>query len=206
MNKLMAQISMGEGPDILVLHRDETLTLQEQGALADLTELLPKELLDQIFPGVLRQGSTDDGRLWAVIPEAGASTLVVLEELWPEDTWTYRDVMRLIEEREKAGEPTVWLSGQNVTSRQLLYFLAIRDVEIGGSDLVDREEKQCYFNTEEFVRLLEFCRKQGRPMQPYENVPTEEHAAQLRDGSALAYQLYGDLNVFSHRLAALGDG
>jgi ABC-type glycerol-3-phosphate transport system substrate-binding protein len=114
--------------------------------------------------------------------------------------------MRLIEEREKAGEPTVWLSGQNVTSRQLLYFLAIRDVEIGGSDLVDRKEKQCYFNTEEFVRLLEFCRKQGRPMQPYENVPTEEHAAQLRDGSALAYQLYGDLNVFSHRLAALGDG
>ena len=150
-----------------MLHQDEMLVLQDKGALADLTELLAGELLDQVFSGVIRQGSTDDGRLWAVIPEAGASTLVVLEELWPEDTWTYRDVMRLIEEREKTGEPTVWLSGQNVTSRQLLYFLAIRDVEIGGSDLVDRKEKQCYFNTEEFVRLLEFCRKQGRPMQPY---------------------------------------
>ncbi|MCI9278857.1 MAG: extracellular solute-binding protein [Lachnospiraceae bacterium] len=206
MNKLMAQISVGEGPDILVLHQDEMLVLQDKGALADLTELLAGELLDQVFSGVIRQGSTDDGRLWAVIPEAVANTLVVSEELWPEDSWTYKDVMRLIEEREEAGEPAVWLTGQNMDSGMLLYYLVIRDVEGGSSDLVDREKKKCYFDTEEFVGLLEFCRKHGRPLQPYEDVSLEEHAAQLRDGSALAYSLYGSLKGFSHAMTAFGDG
>lgn len=206
LNRIMAQISMGEGPDMLLLHRDEMLALQDEGALADLTGLLPKELLDQVFPGVLQYGGTDDGRLWAVICEARVTTLVVSEELWPEDTWTYRDVMGLVEEREAAGEPVAWLSGQDMTPDDLLYFLAIMDVEAGGSSLVDREEKQCYFDTEEFVQLLEFCRKHGKARPPFETISEEEQAAQVHEGSALAYHLYGDLQGFSRAMTALGDG
>lgn len=205
MNKLMAQLSVGQGPDILILHRDEMLLLQDKGALADLSELLPQELLDQIFPAVLGYGMAD-GRLWGIAYSARINTLAVSEELWQEETWTFRDVMRLVEEREAAGEPAAWLSGQDVSPDNLLYYLAIKDVAAGGSSLVDMEQKQCYFDTKEFVRLLEFCRKQGKISDSYEHIPPEEHAAQIHAGDALAYPIYGSLAEFSYAMAALGDG
>ncbi len=205
MNKLMAQLSVGQGPDILILHRDEMLLLQEKGALADLSELLPQELLDQIFPGVLQYGMAN-GRIWGLAYEAGIDTLLISEDLWKGDTWTARDVMGLMEEREAVGEPVAWLSGQEVSPDSMLYKLAIQDVEAGTSSLVDMEGKQCRFDTEEFVRILEFCREHGQNAGSYEHISSKEHADQIHNGGALAYSVSGNLADFSEAMTALGDG
>ena len=42
-NQVMAQILLGEGPDILIVNRGQLETFQEKGVLADLSGIVPGE-------------------------------------------------------------------------------------------------------------------------------------------------------------------
>lgn len=189
--RFAAQLIAGEGPDMLVMRREDLEVLQAKGALAELTQFLPEEVSGQIFPGVLEAG-TVDGKLYGIATQCSVNTLAVSESLWQNKTWDYTDILSLMEAGEAAGSgPRSVLGGYS--SENLLGILANISIGAGKSSLVDEKAGKCYFDTEEFVELLEFCKKYG--MEPDRDAGGEE---MIRFCS-------GDLVSFSMRKAELGD-
>lgn len=204
LNQLMAQITNGEGPDLLLLKNRQVKPLQENGALAELYGRLPEELTENIFPGILQYGMVGEG-LYGIAVSAGVSTMAVSEEFWKEDTWTFQNVMDVMKDREESGSPFSGVcSGQ--TSDDLLYQLVLKDVAAGTSSLVDMEKKLCCFNGEDFRQVLEFCRKYGVEPGNGKYVSQEERMADIHGGEVLAMFCGGNLAVFSSTMSELGEG
>lgn len=199
LNKLAAQIQQGQGPDLIVGPLE---SLQSQGIAADLTQLLPRELLDNIFKGVLQE-NTIDGRLYGISISASPSTIAVSRNVWQGDTWTPEDVMRLMESGGEDGKGFKSFMGGE-SSGQLLYYLAEKDIMAGKSSLVDFEKKQCYFDSEYFIRILEFCKKHGAETNSYAG---GNRIDEMRSGKRLAGVVggAGNLRSFTMDLEALGD-
>lgn len=207
LNRLMAQMSSGGGPDILVLHRSQLETLQDSGVLADLSGALSEELQEQIFASVLRQGSIGDG-LYGIAREVSIGTLLVPENVWDGETWSFQDVLALMEERERRGEPYDRCISMNysLTAEQMLFELALLDVGGEASSLVDLEQRKCYFNTPEFIGLLEACKKYGEKADSGDYMSDEECLEEVQSGKALARSVTGNLKSFSRYMAMFGEG
>ncbi len=190
--RLAVQLASGEGPDMLVLRREQLEILQKKGVLAELTQLLPEEVLEQIFPGVLEAGSID-GTLYGIAAECGVNTLAVSRDLWQKDTWDYPDIIAFMEQNGVSGGEVKRIFG-DMNAGKLLELLAIISIHAGTSSLVDEETGKCGFDTEEFAELLEFCKRYG--------------AASGRDpgGESQVYWIGGNLVSFSQQMADLGEG
>lgn len=202
LNRLMTRLSAGETPDLFLIQREELILLQDKGVLAELQDLLPKELLGQIFPGALQYGTVED-KLYGVTTEVNVETLIVSGDVWQGETWSYKDVMGLMEEQGDAGGFECVFGRE--TPDKLLYHLAIRDIRAGNSSLVDEEKKECYFDSEEFVKILEFCRKYGKDADMIEYMDFQEQVEAMRSGKMLAMYTGGTLQDFSRTMSALGD-
>lgn len=200
--RLAARMTAGEKPDLFWVSSEHLKVLQDKGALADLQELLPGELLEQIFPGVLQAGRVGN-RLCGIANEAYVDTIVVSKDIWPGETWSLRDVMMLAEGENAAGDFTGVLGGE--TQELLLIDLVLRDIMAGRSSLVDREGKECRFDSEEFIKALEFCKKYGLASEDRDKMTFEEIMEGLHNGNILAYRVAGDLKGFSRTMAELGD-
>lgn len=210
LNRLLADISQGRGPDILVLSRKTLEIFQDNGALAELSGSLPEETAEQIFDSVLRQGRVGDG-LYGVAWEARVDTLLVPETVWQEDTWRVEDVLSLLDERQAQGDPYErWLSiSYSLTAEQMLYDLGLKGIENTEervSALVDMEQGKCFFDTPEFVRLLENCKEYGEVSGSREYMDWAQRLTEVGDGSALALPCNGDLKGFSSAMASCEDG
>lgn len=203
MNRLMADMTAGEKPDLFFMQADKLSILRDKGLLAELQELLPEELREQIFPGVLRSGMVED-RLYYMALEASVNTVAVSEAVWPDETWSFRDVMALVEGEDAAGE-YIGVFGEE-TREMLLYDLVLRDIASGNSSLADRESKECRFDSEEFIRILEFCKKYGLAPEHSDEMTTADIMEEIHKGTILAYRIEGDLQGFSRIMAAMGDG
>lgn len=205
LNRLMAQMTMGEGPDILMLSRDQLEILQDKGALASLSDAVPRELQEQIFKGVLLSG-TIGNELYGIGSDVSVSTLLVSKEVWNEETWTFQDVLAIMEEREKSGNPYdrfISLS-YSMTAENMLFNLALFEVGKENSSLVDLEQGKCYFDTPEFIGLLEACRKYGEAPGS-RSLTKDEQIAEMKNGKALVYPANGNLASFSRDMAMFGD-
>lgn len=203
-NRVLAELSSGKGPDILLVGREQLSILQGKGVLADLSKVLPEEEQEQIFAPVL-QATTIEGKLYGLSFEAQTGTQYVSDEVWQRDTWRCIDVLSLIEEREKAGKPIKRLSSMYCacTPEQTLYELV--GVNIGDSPFVDLQMGSCRFETEEFYRVLELCKKYGEE-ESDNYFSVEEQIAELKDGETLMLSGGYGLQAFSREMAMLGDG
>lgn len=201
--RLMARLTAGEKPDLFFVDSGDLEILQDKGALADLQELLPGDLREQIFPGVLKSGMVGD-KLCGIADQVYVSTVAVSEDVWPEETWSFRDVMALVEGENAVGDFTGVFGGE--TREMLLYDLVLRDVAAGHSFLVDREAKECRFDSEEFIKILEFCKKYGLVSERRDEMTSGEIIEEIHNRKILAYRVEGDLQRFSKAMAELGDG
>lgn len=204
MTRLVAELSTGGGPQMLVLRRDELLMLQEKGALADLTGVLPEETVSQIYDGVLQNGMVDGG-LYGITCEASINTLMVSKQVWEQESWTYDDVINLIREREKAGKPVDrFATGSYETSMySTLYNLALRDIP--ASPFLDAQGQSGSYNSREFMELLELCKKYGKYRAGDIFFDESEQKQELEEQRALVYVVSGNLVDFSNACALLGD-
>ena len=201
MNKLFTEVSEGKGPDILVLNRENVLSFYYAGALSDLSTVLTKDTKEQIFPGVLDYG-TVDGKLVGLTCEATVDTLFIANEIWKDERWNSQDVLELIRSREKAGAPIERVVASSVTPYQMLVDLALKDITNSG--FVNPYTKTCSFDSEEFIMLLEHCKKYGKEATgDYKD--TDELLAELKEGKCLAYGISGNLVQFSIVKAMLGE-
>lgn len=207
MNRIMAQLLSGKGPDVLIMNGIQLETFQEKGVLAELSDLIPGETREQIFGCVLRQGSIGE-ELYGIADQVTVSTLLVSKKVWAGKSWSAREVLELLEERERRGEPVErWISqGSPLTADHMLYNLVLLDVGEDGSWPVDLKQRKCFFDTPEFIRLLEACKKYGEAPEVGGSLSEEERLAELSAGKALAFPAEGDLKGFSHAMTLCGEG
>lgn len=202
MNKLFTEVSEGKGPDILVLNRSDLISFYNAGALSDLSTVLTNDVKDQIFPGVLDYG-TIDGALVGITCEATIDTLFISNEIWSDESWTPQDALELVTSRVKAGYPIERVVASSITPYQMLNDLVLKDITNSG--FVNPDIKKCSFDSEEFVMLLEHCKKYGKEATDSSYKDADERLTDLNDGKCLVYGVSGNFIRFSSVKAMLGE-
>lgn len=178
-NRTMAEFAAGKGPDILCLRAgDERLqTLYEKGILADLTGLVPKEILDQVFPGVLEAGSVN-GSLVGLGVSGMARVMVASDKLWQQDSWTVEDIMGIAEAHPEL-EGLLLLEDGKASPSTILYWMGLQHME--NSPFVDFGTRESHFGEARFQNFLELVKTYGEAP-----VPSEDTGTLIKEGRCIA--------------------
>lgn len=184
-DKILTEIIAGKGPDLI---RPEILGLEiavEKGIVEDLTPYLEKsENIDRedLYEGVLEE-YTIDNKLVCIPPSFDIMAPCGLaSELGTEPGWTIEEFMDYIESHRGA---TIYAGSSVGDSRLYLIGNYVNSVQ---DKLVDYTNKQAYFDTEEFHKIMEYAKG-------YETLYDNEidhHDAQsvgekMREGKILLY-------------------
>lgn len=94
--RVLADLSSGNGPDLMYVSLEDMRMLEEKGALLDMRELLPEARVEEMLPGAVEIG-TIDGKFVGIPMQVEAYTLMVARDTWSEDSWTLEDIIRLME-------------------------------------------------------------------------------------------------------------
>ncbi len=154
-DRVLIELSQGKGPDLLFVPLEDMYLLGEKGLLLDMRELIPGELWQELLPGALEIG-TVDRRLLGMPAAVSARTLAVAGDIWPEDTWRLEDVIGLMEEGKLTGaiRPIPhYMMGKYLTPAFTV--MELLNYSLADSFLIDWENRECHFEDERFVRLLE---------------------------------------------------
>lgn len=204
-NRILAEMTVGKGPDILYVSREDMMLLQENGMLLDLADMISEEVREQLIPGVLELGSVN-GELVGLVPEVNFSTVGVSRSLWDREGWTVEDFM------EQVGKKEDWqylfdFSGSSAGGRY--FFNNIIPGQLESLSLLDLEAGTCDFKNEKFIRILEFCKKYSSLEYQEGEVrwDRDESARKLREGESAAdvRHLYGGLTEFTDIMERYGD-
>lgn len=173
--RLSAEVAAGNGPDLMLMTREEMMALQKIGALAPLDSFLDEKALSSMLSGIWEAGSVD-GELYGVASEQAVAVLITSDALWPEDSWTVRDILDIYDRGEMQG----LIYGYGSKPQDALEIL------IGGmtgdNPFCDMDRGESHFESEEFIRLLEICKQYGNT----EGVSQDEAIGLLAEGKYLA--------------------
>ena len=170
--RAMAELMAGDGADLYLVSEADMKILYEQGALADLTGVLPLDVEKCIFPGVL-EGGMIDGRQIGLTPEATATIALVSNELWSENSWTLEEALHLIETNAQLEYLLVDRNYNNGASN-ILYNVFLQN--LNNSPFLNLEEGTCNFDNPLFIRLLKHVKEYGS-FRKWESDPLEEGIA-----------------------------
>lgn len=154
-NRIMAEMTAGKGPDMLLLTRDEAALLAEKGYLDDLSDLIPEDTRAAMIPSVLELG-TLYGKLAAITPQVEFSTMITGDRTWKKDSWNIFEFKELVESRDDLEIPVSYFD-RNL-SFYSLYWWMFGD-SMANSPLLDLEQGISHLDSEEYVEILELCRK-----------------------------------------------
>ena len=154
-NRIMAQLAAGRGPDLMWVTREDMEILQKKGALMDLCQVISEETLAQIFPGVLADGIIDD-TLYGLYFDGTPCTYLVSNNIWPDESWNVEDIYDILDRENNLRDITP-SSKSSVLSN---FFLE----NLGGVPFIDLDAKESYFNSREFIRLLEYVNEYNTNM------------------------------------------
>lgn len=198
--RTMAELASGQGPELMIVSKDDMHILAEKGALMDMSELIPEDIQEQLFPGV-RQIGTVDGQWVGITDSVFCHTLMTADSLWSEDDWTVSEMLDLADSRDDWGD---WiLSFFDTKPNYNWLFEWGFATSIGDSPFLDLENGISYFNGEEFIRALEFCKKYGQPNNAVVEDYEELYHMLLEEKSlAQVVYLYDGLHSFSKKMAS----
>ncbi len=152
-DRIFAQLSQGQGPDLLFVSQEDLYLLAEKELLLNIEEFIPEELRKKLLTGALELG-TIDGRLMGMPASVEAESLVIAADTWPEDSWRLEDVVTLMENgRLKGAFYTPDVMNGNYTAPPMTV-LDLTKRSLGDSVLINRSAAKSYFNGELFLRLL----------------------------------------------------
>lgn len=188
-NRIMAQITSGKGPDLMLVSAEDMVILAEKGALLDLAELIPEETMQQLFPCVIQDG-TVDGKMVGLTTQLMIDTMITADAAWSGESWTLEEFLQLQEEHE-------W---ERPVREYLVYIDPMRCLkallpDLSHSQFLDIEAGTVRFDSEEFIKILEICKQyEGREQKDVEWELTERLLAQ--EYAARQYWIM-DLDGFS---------
>ncbi len=146
--KLEMQLMRGEGPDLIEVQALNVDNLAAKGAIEDLTQYY--ESSDVISSGEILEAVREAGRMMGkdmvVIPAFFLDTMLSRERVEADD-WT---PLRFLETVQ--GDASLIFPAPSQEAA-LWYCMG---VSLGGH-FVDYEKRECYFDSEEFYRVLEGC-------------------------------------------------
>lgn len=182
-SNLLNQIAAGDIPDMMIVYPDTMQLLYEKGILADMTDMIPGDLKEQIFDCVWNAG-TIDGKLVGLTTSLYANSMLVSDEIWPEETWTLEDMLTLADTSDSDTLlGLIPLYGYRPDPTDALLLLALRNID---SALVDWDTGTCHFDSDLFRSLLEYCKNTPIPESSTDfDDPTPVRAVQ--SGEYLAY-------------------
>ena len=204
-DRVMAELAAGKGPDVLFVTREDMTLMQEKGMLCDLSDMIPQETRDVLIPGVLELG-TVNGQLVGLVPEAHFETMVTPVQIWEGDGWSLEELLEALESREDwecpVNQSGVWLDGLS-----MVYFLLF----YADTSFWDLEQGPCRFDSQEFVHILEVCKKYGSESSVGQRAEVrydrDGRSRLLREGETAAeiLHLYGGLESYSSERERLGE-
>lgn len=211
-DRTMAELAAGKGPEIMFVSEDDLHILAEKGALMDLSEVIDEDIREQFLPGVLTLGTIDG--IWVGAPvDVFYKTLMISDALWPGDRWKVSDMLDFAESRDSWGE---WILSEITLGDRLIGLPLVppdssRLFEIGflqslgDSPFMDVENGISYFNSEEFIRVMEFCKEYGYTGNITADV--DSVAAMLGEGRTIAQfvDLYLGIIDFSREMSSHGN-
>lgn len=154
--RVLADLSSGNGPDLMYVSLEDMRILEEKGALLDMGELLPEARVQEMLPGAVEIG-TVNGKLVGIPVNVQAGTLMVSRDTWSKDSWTLEDLIDLMESGELEGGIFHGMGGQ----QNIHYFYPVGtmncllEYSLADSFLIDWEKRESHFDDGRFLRLLE---------------------------------------------------
>lgn len=204
-NRILAEMTVGKGPDILYVSREDMILLQDKGMLLDISDMISEEVREQLIPGVLELGCTG-GELVGLVPEVNFKTVGTSRQTWDQDGWTVEEFIERIEEKED------WEYLFDYWGRAaggIYFFNYIIPVQLESLSLLDLEQGTCDFNSEKFIHILQFCKKYASREQREGDAfwDSAESARKLVEGESAAevVNMYGGMTVFSRIMGEYGD-
>lgn len=152
--RALADLAAGKGADIYYIPIDDLEMLYEKGALADLSEMLPEEYREVIFPGALELGIID-GKLIGCAPDASVKTLVADRTMWPENHWTIKEALAL---QERNQEEEYYLLDSYFRRDGYGDNLQLYMYNLADSPFLDLDEGTCDFTNPLFIQVLELIK------------------------------------------------
>ena len=188
--RMLADLTNGQGADILFVNREDLYMLQEKGAIVDLTLLLSEETLSNLLPGVIELG-TVDGTLAGMPPLVYGEALYVSKKDWAKPTWSVEEFMEFISQQDKQYAWIRYYNGYNGScdGHSVMYLMGLESLE--GMGLIDLKTGTVGLTDGRHEELLEFCKRYGQETSFSE----EELADCLKEHRASGY-LGGFLNDY----------
>mgnify|MGYP002423340005 CR=1 FL=1 len=155
-DRIFAQLSQGQGPDLLFVSREDLYLLAEKGLLLNIEDFLSEELREKLLPGALELG-TIDGQLMGMPASVNTEVLTISADTWTEDSWSLEDVVTLMENgRIKGALYTPYSMNSNYFAppATVLYLLGT-----SYAGLIDWPAGKSHFNDDLFLRLLKVTQK-----------------------------------------------
>ena len=158
--RLSAEMAAGKVPDVMVLEYGQMALLQGLGILEPLDGYLDQEIVDAMISGI-RETCYIDGELYGVAAEVIPACLLTSDLIWKKDNWTLQDIYEIIDSRE--------LEGLVVSDRvypdncgPLANLLVLGGYYLRICPFYDAVKGESYFDSEEFIHLLELCKRYGK--------------------------------------------
>lgn len=168
--RMMADLLTKNGPDIIDLsslgYLISYIDMVEKGCLEDLTEYIEQtECSDDINWQAL-EAYRVDGRLYMLPGHFLLKGMVITPDYEQYvDEWNLDTFLNLMKQTQ--GERSVFYSNSvENTLYRLIYAL--------DTEFIDAEQKKAYFDTEEFVKLLELCKEYGASEAYVDNSDSRE--------------------------------
>lgn len=205
--RIMAEMVSGEGPDILYVSQEDMILMQEKGMLCDLSDMIDQETKEVMIPGALELG-TVNGELVGLVPEVSFVTLGTANKVWAETGWNAEELANLLAVGDDWEYP-FHQTGVRMDGPSIFFFVFFFDP--AHSDFLDLEQGTAHFDSEEFTRILELCKKYGdeRPFEQRmrEQLSVDERIRLLQEGETVGELmfLYGGLDAFSTIAERYGD-
>ena len=153
-NALNMALIQGEAPDIIFgLDFATYQNYQHKGVFTDLYPLMendPKINKSTILPNFLKAMETSDGSLYALCNSFGVTTMVAKTKVFSKENWTFDEMAELYE-----NPPVNAVHRYDGYNKEEMF----NSLSYCFDDLIDYETSTCNFQSEEFIKLLEFCNR-----------------------------------------------
>lgn len=157
-SKVYTEIGRGEGPDIIIAWRDDLSNLIEKECLLDLSDAISEDTKGKLLQSVMEYGLYD-GKTYLAPGNLNSSMLIVNNEYDREGAWTIAELISIIEQREKEGNPFEWIAVQAGQPAQALDVFQLFMRCLDASSFVDWDKRSCSFEDPIFWKVLEISKK-----------------------------------------------
>lgn len=184
LTRLNADIISGNVPDIMLLSNQMPVeSYIAKGVFADLNQFFENDTeieKEDLLPNILDALSSEDG-LYRIAPSFAVTTFVAkVADVGEEPGWTMDEALALLESKP---EGTQLLS--EVTASNFMYYT----MWICGEQYVDWNTGECYFDSEGFMKTLEYANTLPREIDYTAIMDDEtywqEMETQYRDGKTI---------------------